>query len=333
MIAMVQKMGGTLLACLSLLFIPALTADECCSTGCPDSCHTIGDAVWVGAEFLFWRPYFSEQEWAVVTTTETQSTPNSSFEAVEFDNQFYQNAWEPGFRVRAGVDQFASCLDLSFSYTWIEGKDRKNLHTPGSFLDLATSTDHFRYQTFDLLIHRTCALNCCHIITPYFGLQGLKFDQWVDTVKTSSGSTANDKIRVDGWEEALGLKFGAHYDWRIYNCLSFFFDGSFSILGGGQDLKQQEITFFNSLNTSNVTHHDNTSVCIPGFHIQTGLTFHGCFCSTAYYLTLGYEFLDWFNIQQVRRGLTDNGQIGIFNSQLGQRVGFQGLFVGAGFQF
>jgi hypothetical protein len=64
-----------------------------------------------------------------------------------------------------------------------------------------------------------------------------------------------------------------------------------------------------------------------------GLTYNGCYCGTAYYVTLGYEFLDWFNIQQIRRSVVNNGQITILNSQLGQRVGFQGLFVGAGFQF
>lgn len=332
MITMVRKIGSVTAACLSLLWVSTLSAEGYSSPTCPDSCHSCGDAIWVGGEFLFWRPCFSMQEWTSVLDETEVTNGNTTIITANFDNKYFQNAWEPGFRIRAGLDKFASCLDLSFSYTYMQGKDRRTALLPGSFLNNGTSTDHFRYQTFDILLHRTCALNCCHTITPYFGLEGLKFDQWFDIQFASATLSSTTKTRVDGWQEALGLKFGAHYDWQLYSCLSFFFDGSFSILGGGQDLKQQTISF-DGVNTTSSTNHANTSVCIPGFHIQTGLTYHGCLCSRPYYLTLGYEFVDWFNIQQVRRGEITSTLVTTVNSQLAQRVGFHGLFVGLGFQF
>jgi len=314
---------------------------------CPDYCDPCGFSCGgfeVGADFIFWQSCFNNLDYAILF----DSDPNASGDVAASGNyQYLSHDFEPGFRVRAKKLDLFCRWDVSGSYTyyWSKAKNSVSPVDPQTLFStlnhgginigensLIEASHNVRYQSFDVLFHYE--LNCCgpcQTLTPFWGIEGIKLEQdlFSNTTGTSSGSDADFSLNWDSELLALGIKLGTDYEYDLMCGLGLFTRASVTVLAGQNETTNTQIRTVQPTPTvTNIAFETREDVCVPGFHLTVGLTYEkqcGCFNLKA---RVGYEFLDWWNIPQIRRFVAAGEDIGISTGSSGSNVGFHGLFAG-----
>jgi hypothetical protein len=350
-----------------LLLVSTQAAAQCSSPCCPvyDSssepecfckfpnfnpcCQGFGGEMLITAEFLWWRPCFDNLDYAVKTEKE------GFLDEVIFENNSYRHIdheWMPGLRVGLELDNIYCDWDLRFNYTWFPGKNTKEssgslgtiqptLFHPGviDFLDSfeeITASHRFQYHNFELQFGQTFELSPCHEVFPFFGVHGVLLEQVIQSEGIEDGET-RARARWESGYQAMGLQIGGDYHYRLQSNLEFFAYGAFSVIAGCNKIsnRQDNIAFDGEMDLSRVVFFRNQEgICTPGLHLKAGANYTLETCGQELMLTIGYEFIQWFNMPQVRRFLSDNASnIGLSTTPNGSRIGFHGLFLGSGFSF
>jgi len=75
---------------------------------------------------------------------------------------------------------------------------------------------------------------------------------------------------------------------------------------------------------------DDDCICFQGWHLQSGVSYHTCYCNCDITLHAGYEYTLWVNAPTYKSyELGANGQS--VNNE--RNLSLQGFFVGADFKF
>lgn len=357
---------GALIASSALAF--GQYDNGCCYDDCSDPCCSDGllNGIEVGAEFLYWQPYFDDLDFAFSTSTDsTDSTGSSSGGGCPGRFHHFEHDWVPAFRVFAGLKKDMCCgMNVCLSYTRVENTRNRSLSADNnslvssfdfgpfsSFADLASFTaisgNHkFTYNDIDLLFSHDFCLTECHHFTPFFGVEGLNLDDRThtfaeaiindDSSASSLFSSSNEVISAthhrknDFW--GVGLKCGAEYRFQLFDSLSLYGNAAGSILWGEAKTHfREEIDFNSSSSESQEFILSTTGGCskrwrmVPGYRIGVGFRYDTCICDWNIVGTLGYEFIDWFNMPRAHHFIGD--------SDRGRHVGFQGLNLGLAVRF
>jgi len=339
--------------CCFLLSIPAVQAgSDCCCSSCecgPDCfchfpnyspcCSSVGDGFLATFEFLWWKPCFNDLDYAIKFDTQAGSPDPTIGEYRYPPHQF-----SPGFRVGLDLDNLWCGWDLFFHYEWIQEKASRQDDSNTGFLastlwhgglndnidpDNLDSSHKFQYQTFDIMFGKECLVNPCSRFVPFFGLQGVKLDQ---TWKSAGNELSNNaSLRWDSCYEGLGLAVGVEYFYKM-SCVEFFTNAKLmGVRGCNVSKYQYEDLFGEDPTTRSFIFKTDDSTCVPGLHLRAGINYVYEYCDTELLFTIGYEFVNWFNMPRIRRFSAAGDEIGISTNPNGSRVGFHGLSVGLGF--
>lgn len=213
------------------------------------------------------------------------------------------------------------------------------------------------YQTFDILLSTAIRCGSCHTITPFFGVEVVKLDQEFD-VKYRSNSelvVEEEPIPFQGfayidWESdyrGAGLKLGTDYNYVLCDAISLFARASGTIaIGDASTHNRQRFVGIDEEGTIVFTERfhnfkdDDCCHVVPGYHLQLGLQYEGSTCGCEYKLRLGYETVQWCNLQNPRRwfesgqfGDTAEGNIAQSTQSNTTTFGFHGIMTGVEVKF
>jgi len=323
---------------------------ECdpCPSDPSDRCDMCGGFE-AGIDFIFWQACFNNLDYAIKFDTDPNAGGNVTARS---KYQYLEHCFDPGFRVYAKKLDVWCGWDLSGSYTyyWSKAKNKVTQVSPeaifstlnhGGF-DLSGNTiteieaaHCVRYQSFDVLFHYD--LNCfgpCHSLTPFWGIEGVKLEQ--EIISNADGQFSGQEATYDvAWDSellALGLKLGTDYFYKLRCGLSWFTRASFTVLAGRNRGANNQIRAAGTGPTiTDLTFKTCDDVCVPGFHLMTGLSYEKEWCGKTLRARIGYEFLDWWNVPQIRRFTRAGDEIGVStHGPNDSNLGLHGLFVGVG---
>jgi len=331
---------------------PCKTCDPCdpCPEPCCEPCDPCGmtcGGFEVGVDFIFWQPCFNDLSYAILFDT----NPNASGSVTAHGKyQYLDHCFDPGFRVYAKKLDAWCGWDVSGSYTFYWSKASHSVSRV-SPQELYSTLDHggfdltaqsitsieashnVRYQSFDALFHYE--LNCCgpcHSLTPFWGIEGVKLEQDIFSTATgeSSEQSATYNVNWDSELLGLGMKLGTDYYYKLMCGLSWFTRASVTVLAGRNESTNTQIrTVQPTPVITNIPFKTCDDVCVPGFHLMAGLSYEKEWCGKTLKARIGYEFLDWWNVPQIRRFTDGGNDIAISTSgPNGSNLGLHGLFVG-----
>ncbi|CRX38636.1 Lpg1974 family pore-forming outer membrane protein [Estrella lausannensis] len=148
----------------------------------------------VGLDTLYWKPCVDDLDYAakVHGTVSNIDTP------LHVDYKSVCPEWEPGYRIFLKKENAWKSFNLSLSYTWLNADDSERSHAGNgeriaavglhpllvdavdqnsNYFDFARGKWELTYQTFDILLSHPFRCGSCHTITPFFGVEIVKFDQ------------------------------------------------------------------------------------------------------------------------------------------------------------
>lgn len=292
----------------------------------------------VRMDTLVWKPCVDDLDFAATVSGQIDNIDNPQ----EVRYHSICPDWEPGYRINLKKPCFWNAFDFYFSYTWFRSHDSgkttaKNgdriaavIPDPTSinevaffnetgFFDEARAKWKMLYQTFDFLIARECPFASCQSLTPFFGVQYMKFDQKIkskysDTFLVGEQQTES-YVTVEGkWEslyKGAGLKIGTAYTYEVCRGIKLYGAASGSLLVGDNHIS--------------VGHGRGEGGCchvISLYHLQAGFLWKTTVCGIPYELKAAYEFLSLNNIATPRR-FFESAEIGTTQSR--QIIGGEGL--------
>jgi len=353
----IKKILTSFFACCLLLTSTTQAFGDCCCDPCNCECECfcqfpnynpcctgVGDGASLILEFIWWKPCFNDLDYAVKFDTASVGDNRSCGSYLYPPHQF-----SPGFRVELAMDKVWCNWDLMAHYTWVQEKAHNEQTNDTGLLastlfhggfngdvadpDTLNASHFYQYQTFDILLGQDCCISHCHYFTTYFGLQGLKLDQtWKSDASEVVGQFTNNlDLRWDSTYEGLGLALGVEYDYRI-SCIEFYTDARLAFVRGNNVSKYDLTRVVGGTGpvTTNVIFKTDDPSCVPGVHLRAGINYVYEYCNKEFIFTIGYEFLNWFNMPRIRRFTDTESDIGISSSPNGSRIGFHGLNIGVG---
>ncbi|GEM_PF-579572 len=296
--------------------------------GCLTDCCLFDDLE-VGVDVLYWHACKTGQDYAAYVQEENGVT-DVDYLSVEY-------RWDPGFRIHLASPLGCHCdyqLMAHYTYFWTRQSDSadccgdspttlylESLYNPSGFpVGQLMSINTLHYQTVDLLVGRQFSLCEGHCINTFFGLQGLRLEQNID----SRVPDCNLLCEIALWNsdyKALGFELGTDYRLSWMCGLDWIVRGAFSVVAGYQESEAYIETFVNQ--EEFFAFCDIISdypLCTPGVHLQTGLSYKICYCGRHIDLHLGYEFINWWNLPQIRKLWQEN----IFDGTAGAVTGAGG---------
>jgi len=341
------------------------SAYNCATPDCDcycDPCDFSG--ITIGVDWLFWKPCYDDHEFAYVRCVEgVQET---------FDYQCVKADAESGFRLSLAKPNIYCGWTLSGSYSWLNSKNKRTINTLGTFTtdiglqspliagEIISNTTTFAapadalgdqaigafdvaYQTFDILLSAE-VLHCnpCHHLIPYFGFNGLFLNQdYSVTVNGLNSVSGGNVITIESaWKEdtfAFGLKVGSEYSYNIADCYRIFSDFSAALLvSDDSGTSTQTLLNADGTTVSQFVYQDDTcSLFIPGYHLKLGAAYDSCWCGTDFSVHVGYELVQWHNIQAPRvwPGNNLSGQTALSTSPSVATIGYHGIFAGLDLTF
>lgn len=337
--------------------------DPCCPDPCRTDCCPSNDCCSFdfGAEFLYWKPCVDDLDYS--------ATVAGDFSDIDNPRHIRYNGvcpdWEPGFRLTISKEDCWKCFDLSFSYTWLNSDDAQSarggngefiapvgLHpflveenpAPDFFFDVSRGKWEFNYQTFDILFSYPFRCGSCHTLTPFFGVEIVKFDQEWKSRYEYNPNTGTSTVALIDWEsdfKGAGLKLGTDYKYFLCEGFSLFARAAGAIVVGDSSTDNDQVLFdISDSGTLSNQHYfrfkdDDCCHFIPGWHLQLGFMFEDESCGCEYTLRIGYEMVQWYNLQNPRRWFEaeDNGNIAQSIQSNTTTVGFHGLLAGIEVKF
>jgi hypothetical protein len=280
----------------------------------------IGPSLYIGAEGLWWTVYQEDLEFAVDVSSNDENILVGPGKTHSLDY-----GWRGGARGFIGFDGYCG-WDIRGVYTWYKAdpfshvthdNDEQLLLAswahPGGVgfeAEIATASQHFTYQTADLLFAREVTFSClAFTLEPFVGVRGLRLKQKVSVDYEGADFIENpQQINFESDLKAIGLLVGLHMRNNIFCGLGLYGDLAASALYGKSDFKQNQL----SLNTLGEVvdtvvdfEDENHGRVLPGCHLRAGMDWlieTSCFFV---HIQAGYEFNHWFNTPAVTRFFDD----------------------------
>lgn len=332
------------------------SCDPCNPCGNPcDPCASFCDMDFtIGADFLWWKPCVDELEYATIDVPAVPVTTVASQYAAVCPK------WEPGFRVYLGVPGLCYDFDLTASYTWIysgttatavavapAGIGGFRLHpalaafATDEYLG-ASSSYRLHYNEWDVLFSYRVACNPCHVFVPHFGIAGIVTSSTQSGFYTALADLVLDPDTDAAWTSeadywGVGLRVGSDYEYKFSRCLKVFARAQGTILAG--EAKSNYAAFgpteTAAIDTILIGEDNHCCAIVPGYHLAVGFQYDDKMCDMDVFFRIGYEFLNWWNMPNVRQFISSDTTNGLGSATPAsiRTLGFQGLFVGGGVSF
>lgn len=342
-----KKLGLVFLNLGLLTVTPNFANADSCYDPCCDPCSFGGFEI--GADFLYWKPCVDNLDYVYYFEGETTSASTPSITERHSGYKSVCLDWEPGFRIRVAKDDVWCDWRLSASYTWLNinnsATSTKLGVTDGEFLisPLFTFFDDFlqnfevikgkydtSYNTWDVLFSYDISCNRCHTFSPFWGVEGLIFNQELSAIGFADVTIDNVDVLAAKWTSdyfGVGLKLGTDYVFQMLDCLKLYASASGSITVGNHDNKLVNTEYDASGNiTIDTFKSDDNCQFVPGYHLAVGVLYESDMCGCDYGFRLGWESTEWRNVSNPR-------QFALFGSSNTSTVGFHGLVAGLDFSF
>lgn len=289
-------------------------------------------------QLISWKPCVDDLDYAAeVNAKDSTTTVNYKEICPE---------WQNGFRIVLGAPQLCRGWDLAASYAYLHGNTSKHASFDGTVSSTVGMTSpmihpdllpetlfttvrgryEFTYQEWDLLVKYHLCCSDRQELSPFFGLAGIFLSQDLKAKFDQVGTVHWDS---DYW--GVGLRAGSTYSYRLEDCLNFFATAQGTILAGKVDSdNNQRFTSHFKLKDDDCCH------TVAGYRIAAGVNYDGCLCNYSYTLTVGYEFLNWYNISNHRVFSAADGEISEIShstSSSTRTLGFHGVFAGIALPF
>lgn len=313
---------------------------------CCNPCSGEMPEVYIGAELIYWKPCVNNLDWALFSEDDLIASEEPQGRGRFL---YIRPDWQAGLRLRIGKDEIYKGFGLSGSYTYLkadkfEQKEAIQSQTliptlvHGGLIpvdnfptELADAKWNLRYQTFDVLLSHPFDCYGCHLLTPYFGVEGMILHQTLSSHFLTGIEEMRSRFESDFF--GVGMKVGGFYAYKLNRCISFFGDVSASILHGEAEMKDRSVVNVDSGADRDLILRYEDCLFLPGYRIAVGFSYQFEICSWAMDCHLGYEFLRWHNIPNSRRYIQDGGALPLSTSPSTSTLGFQGIFVGAEIHF
>lgn len=307
---------------------------------CDNAARFNGCGIDVGFDFLYLQPCFEKDEAAALNVS-TTGFITGTYEVFNY-------RWQPAFRVSLWLEDLLCNFSLKASYLYLAQDTHReltnvpngNLSTSiiNSNLDPAFQNfnhlnlaHNFTYHNFDIGLVRGYLWGTCHLITPFLAIEGMIIDQ---TYKVSGDPIVIDAItdlatKQRGHQWGAGLKLGSGYSYWILKCLRFHSQAAISLVYGNLCEKiQQDSSIIPTVGTPILNHLETKNkdcICLPAIRVAVGFDYQVNVCDFPIALSLGYEFMQWFNVWSYRENRPSFPQSGISSRS---NFGFNGLNIG-----
>jgi len=299
-------------------------------------CFSLLEGLSFGVDFLCWKACVSNLDYAV--SFDPQPIQGNTAEGVY---EFNKPEWEPGFRVQMGTPCFCGNFGMDASYTSVWSSTKSSVDSGfiySTLFQLGNSVpidDAFKarnsvqYQTFDLVLTRCCSVNKEFSVTPFFGLQGVRLDQETAVVGMDDAQINEETLLWRSDFRGLGLKLGTQNDWCLGSGMGLFTKAAAAFVAGyDQDSTQDMNLFLDQTLEVGLHYHGQEVYCLPGLQLSAGLKYDQCWCDHLLSFHMGYEFVNWWNVSQVRRYVEEQQITGIATSPSNANLMMHGLFLG-----
>jgi hypothetical protein len=264
--------------------------------------------------------------------------------ALEYD-------WRGGVRGFIGFDGYCG-WDIRGVYTWYKNETEERItevagesvliatwaHPGGIGFNAltATASQHFKYQTVDLIFGKEitfCPL--AFTLEPFIGIRGLKLNQNISALYEGEDFIDNPQlVTFESDLKAIGLYTGIHMRNNLCCGLGFYGDFAGSLLYGKGKNRQHQLSLdtFGAVVDTVVDLEDNPCRILPGCHIRAGIDWLFEVCCMNFHIQAGYEFNHWFNTPIVSR-FYDNVNHGVSSSSGKGEITLHGATLSASLRF
>lgn len=310
----------------------------------PQTCQVSSTLVF--AEYLLFKPCIDDLDFAIKSDQDISTTVNPQGTG-KF--QTLNPEFESGFRLGVDKNAILAGFGLSFRYLYLKAQKsasvtRKNggslvptmIHL-GNVIENSFNAHEaiakwsMRFQTFDVLVNHPIEYQECLLFTPYFGAEGLMIHQMIKSEFSSLVESMRSRWESDFF--GVGIVIGTRFDWQYCSYFTLYTDVAARIIRGVADMDDHfRIQTFDSLDQNFKFRYDDCHF-IPGYSIAIGIEFSQEFCSQLFSFDMGYEFMNFSNMQSPRRYVNGNGGFPISTSPSTSSVGLHGIFAGIRISF
>jgi len=273
-------------------------------------------------EFLYWT--IAEGALDYVIKTKRPASFNTMFAYGDMECSSF--GWDPGFRVNIGYFNAPNYWEAVAQYTWLKVSKGNHIDKPDDPSRFLTGTwphiflapmerAKYRirnlYNVLDLVVNRVFHPNPHLRLRILGGLTGAFIGQkWkIDYLSGGSYSQIYNRWRFRGG----GLKLGISFDWFWRK--DFYLTGktSFASLIGGYKNQARQITNTGVLGGSGLPVRDVTLTDARLTYttmFSLGPSWQKNFECSRFEIFAGYEFTNWFNLQEVYRSTSGSPEEG-----------------------
>lgn len=294
---------------------------------CPDygagrigSMYPDGFGVIVYGDFLYWTAQMDGLDLALEQTPFFNNTNDASVVGLDFN-------WDPAFRV--GLGYYFKCRDWDLSLDWTRFRtSASNIAVAGGstlfpfwgrvgtsstrVLERISGHWDLHYDTLDLLFHPGYFRYQHFAIQPEFGVRGAWID-WDYTIDQSffdsqDSSTLTQHLPYENHYHGAGFLAAVNTKWFIGWGLQMYANALTSVIYGEFELDQPStVTLQNQSSPFKTASSQDYWRVRSNMHLAMGLAWEKLFANNAVRLNiyLGYEFLTWFNQNQLYRARTE----------------------------
>ncbi|MBS0653166.1 MAG: hypothetical protein JSR39_06495 [Verrucomicrobia bacterium] len=302
------------------------------------------NAFFLTADFLYWRADLSGVPIAVKGNNASLGYQNK-MKVIDMDFD-----WNPAFRVGLGGIFGGDSWDLKAEYTRYTSNTERSVHASGDnalvpiwasatniqtgafvlneVASHASGRYHLNYNVADLELGRNYFVSRAISVRPFIGVRGAWIYQHTRFHYTglafAEGSNFSPlTTKGSSNYQGGGIRAGFNAGWHFNRYWSFFSEISGSLLYGRFDTSESMKTKNHSM-TSHLSADFNATR--PNIEIILGLQWETYFCKDRcrFSLGLGYEFVEWFLMNQFPREFAPgylNGAAGRYHGDLGLQGG------------
>lgn len=321
------------------------------------SMYTEGYGPFVTGEFLYWTSQMDGLDFAY-SQTRYDNITGSITGSIDIARPSFD--WDPALRV--GLGYYFNTVDWSVKLEWTrlrsdvraskaraDGFSLNSLWgrpSASSTLVLEDMKSHwdFAYDVLDLTLRPGFFRYQCFAIQPEFGLRGAWID-WkydIDSIYEDDDTILSIKQNHKNDFNAIGLVARTNMKWFMGWGFNIYANALASVLYGKFDVEMPSTILFRDI-TLTQKYHDEYWRVRSNVHLAIGLEWERFFMNNGMRLNIhaGYEFLSWFNQNQLQRLRVVAFNSGNQGSNFGEiypvierdDLSISGLTVGAGLEF
>ena len=254
--------------------------------------------------------------------------------------------YESGFRVGAGYRFKRDAWDFLVSWTDLTSSRRNSTQAPISGFDLAIwspasigsyaskASGHWDlgYYVFDAELGRNYFVSKALALRPFLGLRGAWIDQKFDVnyhnVGVAAIGTTEVNTRMKNDYSAGGVRLGFNMEWFFWSTFGIYGNISTSLVYGSFAVK----TKVEAAEAQVVHLKSNINRMRPNLETGLGLRWATNWDSCRFSLSLGYEMIQWWNMNQLTKVEFPGAANGFVHRSNGD-LGLQGMTLAAGLEF